>query len=406
MFKFGVKTKEAKWDRWNPTLEEMKSNYIKMQEKINKKKDFKVTYGTDATNNTIKVAVVFDFKKSTEAYNYVKEECTNYTALGPVSNVDGMLDKIKIIIKKAEENEMSKMTEERKETMVEAPEENVENNVPVTEETKVEMKNEKGSIEKPKDNSVSKASKDNMGVKIIDANTAEIATDSLFGNKLCVRALQSKETNRRKYLIFEVNKDGEELGTTSCDSLFRAAEVLNGSSKIKHLIQDFDGKYEGQFGDIMGRLSVIEKNRLLSPTITLDIDSCRTFEEFFEKLKQWFAHHMEDSRVAVVDINGKTHIALVKRGKQGLYEIFNSVSREVAPSLKATYIKGELYRRNLLIHDSNSSCNDTQLTVSPFVRAEIGILNDKIMSFVFDEDTIKEFKEAYEFYNYCFVEED
>ena len=29
MFKFGVKTKEAKWDRWNPTLEEMKSNYIK-----------------------------------------------------------------------------------------------------------------------------------------------------------------------------------------------------------------------------------------------------------------------------------------------------------------------------------------------------------------------------------------
>ena len=149
------------------TLEEMKSNYIKMQEKINKKKDFKVTYGTDATSNTIKVAVVFDFKKSTEAYNYVKEECTNYTALGPVSNVDGMLDKIKIIIKKAEGNEMSKMTEERKETMVEAPEENVKNNVPVTEETKVEMKNEKGLMENPKDNSVSKASKDNMGVKII-----------------------------------------------------------------------------------------------------------------------------------------------------------------------------------------------------------------------------------------------
>lgn len=248
---------------------------------------------------------------------------------------------------------------------------------------------------KTDDKEEGKSASEIEGVEFIDSNTVSIATDSLFGNKLYMRALLSKETNRRKYLIFEVNSKGEELGTTSCDALFKASEVLAASSKIKHLIQDLDGQYEGQITDILIRMAQIERERRLVPTTTLDIDSCKTFEEFYIKLQKWFQEHLEDVRVGIVEIKGKNHVALVKRAKTGLNEIFKSVCNEIAPNMKSTFIKGELYRRGLLNHDNNEVCSDTQLTISSFVRDELGVNNDKIMSFVFDENVIENMKTIY-----------
>ena len=237
------------------------------------------------------------------------------------------------------------------------------------------------------------------GVKIIGKCTAEVATDSLRGNRLHIRALLSKETNKRKYQVFEVDQAGKELGTISCESLFRASEVLSGtSSKIKHFIQDLDGNYSGQMADILSRIAMIEKERVLSPEEVLDIDSCKTVEEFWKKLEDWFESHLDDVRVGVVDIKGRTHVALVKRGKTGLNEIFKAVCGEIAPKMKSSLIKGELYRRDLLIHDCNPDCKDTQLTVGAMVQYELGIVNDKIISFAFDDAVIRSIKEGYEIY--------
>ena len=237
------------------------------------------------------------------------------------------------------------------------------------------------------------------GVKIIDKCTAEIATDRRKGNRLCIRALLSKETNRRKYQIYEVNQMGRELGILSSESLFKASVVLSGtSSKIKHFIQDLDGDYEGQLEDISSRMAMIEKKRVLSPEEVLDIDSCKTVEEFWKKLEDWFESHLDDVRVGVVDIKGRTHVALVKRGKTGLNEIFKAVCGEIAPKMKSSLIKGELYRRDLLIHDCNPDCKDTQLTVGAMAQYELGIVNDKIISFAFDDAVIRNIKEGYEIY--------
>ena len=245
-----------------------------------------------------------------------------------------------------------------------------------------------------------------LGIEMIDKNTAAVATDSLYGNRLHIRAFISRETNRRKYLIFEVDKAGQELGTTGCDSLFKASEVSNGSSKIKHLLQELDGQYAGQIADILKRIAIIEKRRLLVTVDTLDIDSCRTFEELWVMLQNWFESHLDDKRVGVVDIKGRTHVVLVKRGRQGLNEVFQSVIKEIAPNLKANWVKGELYRRELIYHDANDICKDKQLTVSLFVRAELGISNDKVMSFAFDEEVIEHMKEGYEILHCDYEEEE
>ena len=442
MVKFSTITKIDEWDS-NPTLEEMVNNYNRVKKLDRTQQSLKIGYGFNEGKEIEKIVIVSDSKLYTKAIEFVRQDCTEIEPLQPIFSMKKVINEIKKIIKIAENKEDKNMENKKVKEVEEKQQEVAEGEVvsivpvekkataeqgadgsagtdgvevsddvlekisklfdtPAGDEQSVDAKAITDEQETMKNsNEVKNEGFENQipGVKILDECSAEVATDSLWGNKLHIRALLSKETNKRKYQIFEVDQTGKELGTISCESLFRASEVLNGtSSKIKHFIQDLDGNYNGQIADILSRMTMIEKRRILSPAETLDIDGCKTVEEFWKRLQDWFESHLDDIRVGVVDIKGRTHVALVKRGRTCLNDIFKSVCMEIAPKMKSSLIKGELYRRELLIHDYNTICKDTQLTVGAMVQLELGIVNDKIMSFAFEEEVIRNMKVGYEIY--------
>lgn len=421
MYIFSMITKSSDWEYWNPNLEEMQEGYKELTEKLKSGKKFKAAVGFDEAGKVIKVVVVFDMKKNMQAYDFMKADCVKHELLHPVKNIEELLNTITNIIETVEERQMEKenvlvVTEDNQtkeenvgDVQVTGEEKSVDREVTVTgdEESPVSHKQSVGEEVSLDNAKMSKETAlERLGGKLVDENTAIIATDSLYGNKLHIRAYIDRGCNLRKYQLFEVTNQGEELGTASCAGMFKPTEISKASSKVKDYIQNLKGKYAGCLADITRRLSVIENDRILYPSEVLKIDDCKSIEEFWERLMDWFDTHIEDIRVGVVDIKGKTHVALVQRERKTLDDIFRSVVKEVASSMNYNFVKGELCRREWLNRNKQKNCCKAQLTVGQLAKNCLGINNDKIISFAFPEEFCKRMKAAYEIITSDFEEEE
>lgn len=196
-----------------------------------------------------------------------------------------------------------------------------------------------------------------------------------------------------KYQLIEILEDGSSDELENNKTILKSSDVELGTSKVDDILMGMQGYY----GDVQQKIKIymsqIAKYRLLKPVVA-DSDVLNG-EQIIKELKIWFESHMSDSRVASFVIDDFYHVALVKRGERTPYKIFYEVMQEIAPANKTSAIKDWLYENNMLVHDSNSACMDTQKTLSAPIIEQINSKGDKCISFNFEEEYRKKYYEEY-----------
>ena len=164
-------------------------------------------------------------------------------------------------------------------------------------------------------------------------------------------------------------------------------QVEKGASNILSHIKGLRGNYTGHWVDIANGLTKIEEHRLLGYCDIADFEALE-FEEIFERLQRWCEEHIDDGRVACFEIRGTKHVAIVKVGEKSLNTVFREIFNDIAPSTLNMFqnFKAELHNRDLLFCDNDPKVRDSQLTIGTSKRAEIGVQNDKVISFRFPDD--------------------
>ena len=147
---------------------------------------------------------------------------------------------------------------------------------------------------------------------------------------------------------------------------------------------NMQGYYGEDITDITTYISIIAKYRLLQPAVA-DSDVL-SGPQIVKLLEKWFENHIVDPRVATFEMGGHVHVALVRRGEKTPYRIFNEIISEIAPANKPLAVKDWLYENDMLVHDENDMCRDTQKTLSRSIMEKIGVTSDKCISFNFSEE--------------------
>ena len=222
------------------------------------------------------------------------------------------------------------------------------------------------------------------GFSKVDDNSAEYVHKD---NKLVLRLFSSKLTNQRKYWLGVCKKKGFYEGVENKKAYFFPDEIENQVSKIDSLLKNHVEDFRGCIADIKTGLSIIEKNRLLSPNPIDDFGSY-SIEEIYNRLGNWFVKNVDDSRVAVFNSMGKTHVCLCQRGDRTPAKIFKEVFTEITENgqNKLGVFKRELFDKDFFIHDVGEGGRDYQLTVSRSIQSQLGLANDKVISIKFPEE--------------------
>ena len=224
------------------------------------------------------------------------------------------------------------------------------------------------------------------GFSKVDECTAQYAHKD---KKLIVRLFSSNRTSKRKYWLGICNESGFYEGVEDKYSYFSPEQIENQVPKIDSLLKNHIGDFRGCIADIKTGVSIIEKHRLLYPN-PIDDFGAYSVTEIYNRMGQWFVNHVDDSRVAVFDINGKFHFCLCQRGDKTPNKIFKDVFAEITENSlnRPEIFKRELYDHGLFIHDLGEGGRDYQLTVSKAIQAQLGLVNDKVISIKFPEETM------------------
>lgn len=239
-------------------------------------------------------------------------------------------------------------------------------------------------IKKLKENSIDTTTFEKGYVDIVKA----IDSDKY----LRLKAIKSRK-NQMNYKLIEILEDGTSDELENNKTILKSSDVELGTSKVDDILMGMQGYYGDKITSIKENMSQIAKYRLLKPVVA-DSDVLNG-EQIVTELKSWFKSHISDTRVASFIMDDFYHVALVKRGEKTPYKIFQELMQEIAPANKTSAIKDWLYENNMLVHDSNSACRDTQKTLSVPITEQIDSKGDKCISFNFEEEYRKKYYEEY-----------
>lgn len=209
---------------------------------------------------------------------------------------------------------------------------------------------------------------------------------------LRLKAIKPRK-NQMNYKLIEILEDGTSDELENNKTILNPSDVELETSKVDDILMGMQGYYGDVQQNIKSDMSQIAKYRLLKPVVA-DLDVLNG-EQIVKELKSWFKSHISDTRVASFIMDDFYHVALVKRGEKTPYKIFQEVMQEIAPANKTSAIKDWLYENNMLVHDSNSACRDTQKTLSVPITEQIDSKGDKCISFNFEEEYRKKYYEEY-----------
>lgn len=260
------------------------------------------------------------------------------------------------------------------------------------EDEKVELTNAETSFKEQRGNFIKKLEKEGVDVTTFEKGYVDIAKAIDSNKHLRLKAIKSRKTQMR-YKIIEILEDGTSDEIENNKIILKPSDVESGNSKVDNIMMGMQGYYNDKIVTIKENMSQIAKYRLLKPVVA-DSDVLNGVQ-VVEELKNWFESHMSDQRVASFVVDDVYHVALVKRGEKTPYKIFIEVMQEIAPANRTSAIKDWLYENNMLVHDSNLECRDTQKTLSAPIIEQIDSNGDKCISFNFEEEFRKEYYEEY-----------
>ena len=218
-------------------------------------------------------------------------------------------------------------------------------------------------------------------------------TTSLDGEyTLFMKAIKPRKSSL-VYKLYEVDTDGVSDEMENFKDVLKQDDVENSNTKVVDIIGNLQGYYAPISSDIKTDMAQIAKYRLLKPVVA-DTDVL-TGQQIVELLKKWFEDHITDVRVAIFEMGGCIHAAIVKRGEKTPYKIFAEIMSEIAPANKVLAIKDWMRENNMFVHDSNEKCKDNQKTLSRSVMEQIGATSDKCISFNFGQEYIEYLYEEY-----------
>lgn len=223
------------------------------------------------------------------------------------------------------------------------------------------------------------------GIDVSNAThgAVKIATALDCGKELWLKAIKPRKS-QLVYKIFEVDEDGMSDEMENDKTILAPYELERATTKVFEIIMNMQGYYGEDITDITTYISIIAKYRLLQPAVA-DSDVL-SGPQIVKLLEKWFENHIVDPRVATFEMGGHVHVALVRRGEKTPYRIFNEIISEIAPANKPLAVKDWLYENDMLVHDENDMCRDTQKTLSRSIMEKIGVTSDKCISFNFSEE--------------------
>lgn len=373
------------------TREEMHSNLRKLRESICNHK-MKVAMGKDGEGNVVNIVFTDDFKETDVRYfKRYMDGCDTKIAFHPIAKkeIPQIMQDVKNIIRKAEENEMDKKKVEEQEIVEVVEMKSDEKDVLVAQE-QVEKQEE----ERPVDSNVNEMVTSELEVMTggymlendlleeipeetleeiqeeIPEETLEDYTNSLntciWGYTLLpgkhaaviasdpkgeyhleIRAVKSTKA-QRQYEVVEVrNSDGRDMVIEN-PKRFDPNELLDASAstKLNKLLAGCEGNYERQAVNISLECSKIVNDRTLDPRME-DIDTM-DMKEIVDKLREWVIENYNDARVVVGEINREKVVGICKRGETSLKKVFESVISEIAPYNNPKKVKDHLEQEDLV----------------------------------------------------------
>ncbi len=248
------------------------------------------------------------------------------------------------------------------------------------------------SFEERRDNFIKKLKENGIDTTTFEKGYVDIVKAIDSDKHLRLKAIKSRK-NQMNYKLIEILEDGTSDELENNKTILKSSDVELETSKVDDILMGMQGYYGDKITSIKENMSQIAKYRLLKPVVA-DSDVLNG-EQIVKELKSWFKLCMSDSVVASFIMDDFYHVALVKKGEKTPYKIFQEVMQEIAPANKTSAIKDWLYENNMLVHDSNSACRDTQKTLSAPIIKQIGSKGDKCISFNFEEEYRKKYYEEY-----------
>lgn len=230
-------------------------------------------------------------------------------------------------------------------------------------------------------------------VSNVTHGAVKIATALDCDKELWLKAIKPRKS-QLVYKLYEIDEDGISDEMENDKTILAPYELERATTKVVEIIMNMQGYYGEDITNITTHISIIAKYRLLQPVVA-DSDVL-SGPQIVKLLEKWFEDHVVDPRVAAFEMGGHVHVALVRRGEKTPYRIFNEIISEIAPANKPLAVKDWLYENDMLVHDDNDVCKDTQKTLSISIMREIGATGDKSISFNFGEKFNKEFYEWYQ----------
>lgn len=243
-----------------------------------------------------------------------------------------------------------------------------------------------------RENFIKKLKENGIDTTTFEKGYVDIAKAIDSDKQLRLKAIKSRKA-QMNYKLIEILEDGTSDELENNKTILKSSDVELETSKVDDILMGMQGYYGDAQQNIKSDMSQIAKYRLLKPVVA-DLDVLNG-EQIVKELKSWFKSHISDTRVASFIMDDFYHVALVKRGEKTPYKIFQEVMQEIAPANKTSAIKDWLYENNMLVHDSNSACRDTQKTLSAPIIKQIDSDGDKCISFNFEEEYRKKYYEEY-----------
>lgn len=266
--------------------------------------------------------------------------------------------------------------------------------MPTHEESQaINGQNVETSFEEEREAFIKRLKENGIDTTTFEKGYVEIAKAMDSDKHLRLKAIKPRKA-QMMYKIIEIMEDGTSDELENNKTILKPSDVELGTSKVDDILMGMQGYYGDDQANIKKNMSQIAKYRLLEP-IVADSDVLNG-NQIVEELMKWFMLHIKDPRVASFIMDGFYHVALVKRGEKTPYKIFNEVISEIAPANKPSAVKDWLYENNVLVHDSNNECRDTQKTLSAPIIEQIESTGDKCISFNFEEEYRKNYYEQYE----------
>ena len=244
-----------------------------------------------------------------------------------------------------------------------------------------------------RENAIEKLKAAGIYVSNVTHGAVKIATALDCDKELWLKAIKPRKS-QLVYKLYEIDEDGISDEMENDKTILAPYELERATTKVVEIIMNMQGYYGEDITNITTHISIIAKYRLLQPVVA-DSDVL-SGPQIVKLLEKWFEDHVVDPRVAAFEMGGHVHVALVRRGEKTPYRIFNEIISEIAPANKPLAVKDWLYENDMLVHDDNDVCKDTQKTLSISIMREIGATGDKSISFNFGEKFNKEFYEWYQ----------